>query len=254
MTGLFTHPLRVAGRLVWLAAEVGAASVSFVLGWLPGGAEHSRLERRALWLQRSCRRVLRILNVDIQVAGPVPQEGLLISNHLSYLDILVLSSLTPALFVAKREVRGLPVFGWLAAWGGTLFIDRERRSDVARLNQEIKTVLRNKVVLVLFPEGTSSDGQTVLPFKSSLLEPAAQGNHDLSVSRISYCLRDGKVEEEVCYWRDMTMLPHVINLLSKRAVEASVSFNRIRECSADRKELARQMHAEILRLQSVAAQ
>ena len=254
MTGFFMHPLRVTGRLIWLAAEVGWAGVSFLLGWMPGGPECSRLERQALWLQRGCRRVLRLLKVEVQVDGPVPQTGLLISNHLSYLDILVLSSLTPALFVAKREVSGWPVFGWLAACGGTLFINRERRSDVARLNQEIKTVLHNKLVLVLFPEGTSSDGQTVLPFKSSLLQPATQGSHALSVSHLSYSLRDGKVEDEVCYWRDMTMLPHVINLLSKRAVEASVSFNPIREGSANRKELARQMHAEILRLQSVAAQ
>ena len=105
MTGLFAHPLRVTGRLVWLAAELSLAGLSFLFGSLPGGPEHSRLERQALWLQRSCRRVLRILNVDLRVTGEVPVEGLLICNHLSYLDILVLSSLTPALFVAKREVK-----------------------------------------------------------------------------------------------------------------------------------------------------
>jgi len=248
MTGLLAHPLRVTGRLLWLAAELSLAGLSFLLGSLPGGPGHSRRERQAFWLQRGCRRVLRLLHVEVQVTGDVPAEGLLVSNHLSYLDILVLSSLTPALFVAKREVKTWPVFGWLAACGGTLFIDRDRRHDVARLNQEIKNVLGERVVLVIFPEGTSSDGQTVLPFKSSLLEPAAQANHTLTVSRLSYALSDGKVEDEVCYWRDMTMLPHMLNLLSKRRIEASVSFNRIPEGSNDRKELAKQMHAAVLSL------
>jgi 1-acyl-sn-glycerol-3-phosphate acyltransferase len=161
----------------------------------------------------------------------------------------VLSSLTPALFVAKREVKTWPVFGWLSSCGGTLFIDRERRHDVARLNLEIKQVLRNRVLLVIFPEGTSSDGQTVLPFKSSLLEPAAEGSVPLSVSRLSYRLSDGDVVEEVCYWRDMTMLPHVLNLLSKRGVDATVSFTVIQRVANDRKHLARQMHAAVVSLQ-----
>ena len=143
MTGLLAHPLRVTGRLLWLAAELSLAGLSFLFGSLPGGPGHSRRERQAFWLQRGCRRVLRLLHVEVQVTGDVPAEGLLVSNHLSYLDILVLSSLTPALFVAKREVKTWPVFGWLAACGGTLFIDRERRHDVARLNQEIKVVLQS---------------------------------------------------------------------------------------------------------------
>jgi len=106
---------------------------------------------------------------------------------------------------------------------------------------------------VLFPEGTSSDGQTVLPFKSSLLEPAARQTYPLSAGLIQYELVDGDVSEEVCYWKDMTLVPHLINLCGKRAVQASVHFNHLREGNADRKQLARQLHAEVLRMKHAVA-
>lgn len=108
-------------------------------------------------------------------------------------------------------------------------------------------------MVVLFPEGTSSDGETVLPFKSSLLEPAARQTHPLAAGCLRYEFGDGDVIEEVCYWKDMTLVPHLINLCSKRAVQSSVQFNCLREGSADRKQLARQLHAEVLRIKHAVA-
>lgn len=203
---------------------------------------------RARWLQRHSRRVLRVFRTRIRSTGTVPAAGLLVSNHLSYVDILVLSAITPAAFVAKKDVQRWPVFGWFAMLAGTLFVDRERRHDVGRLNGEIKDALRHPVLLVIFPEGTSSGGQTVLPFKSSLLEPVAGCREIVTAGCISYALVDGDPAEEVCYWKDMTFAPHLFNLLSKRELDAAVSFRPVRECSPDRKELARQLHAEVLRL------
>jgi 1-acyl-sn-glycerol-3-phosphate acyltransferase len=173
---------------------------------------------------------------------------MLASNHLSYLDILMLGAITPVAFVAKREVRNWPVFGWFARLAGTMFVHREKRSDVNRSTAEIKEALRNGALVVLFPEGTSSDGDTVLPFKSALLAPATQQEHPLSASFIRYGLDDGSVADEVCYWRDMTLVPHLLNLLGKRGVSAHVSFMQVHEGCANRKELARQLHAEVVRL------
>ena len=107
--------------------------------------------------------------------------------------------------------------------------------------------------MVLFPEGTSSDGQTVLPFKSALLEPAVGSSLPLSASLIEYQLEDGVVGEEVCYWKDMTFLPHLLNLLSKNGVKGSVGFSELRTCVAHRKELARQLHSEIMALKFSSA-
>src|SRR5213079_1171652 len=139
-------------------------------------------------------------------------------------------------------------FGWFAKLAGTVFVHREQRTQAGRTVKAIQTALQTDSLVVLFPEGTSSDGQTVLPFKSSLLEPAARQAHPLSAGLIQYALGDGDAGEEVCFWKDMTLVPHLINLCSKRAVQASVHFNHLRAGNADRKQLARQLHAEVLRM------
>jgi 1-acyl-sn-glycerol-3-phosphate acyltransferase len=244
MKGLRQHPFRVMGRLTWFGGEVLLSLFVFFFRCVLCPKDSRRLAR-ALWLQRTARRVARIFQLEIESSGPVPAVGLLVCNHLSYLDILVLASLAPAVFVAKREVRSWPVMGLLAQLAGTLFVDRERRTQVGEMNGEIQNALGDGVLVILFPEGTSSDGQTVLPFKSSLLEPATQQKYPLAVGRLQYTLADGDAGAEVCYWGDAVFFPHLLNLLGKRAVRASVRFARIQNHSADRKELARQLHAEV---------
>jgi 1-acyl-sn-glycerol-3-phosphate acyltransferase len=249
MSALFRHPLRVTGRLIWMLAEFAYAAFNFVRRF----GRNASPAQRALWLQHSSRRMLKIFKTSIRTAGTIPTGGLLVSNHLSYVDILVISSITPAIFVAKREVKSWPVFGWFAKTAGTLFVDRERRTLVGQTTDEIQTALDRGALVVLFPEGTSSNGETVLPFKTSLLEPATRQLHALYAGVIQYRLEDGDVGEELCYWKDMTLVPHLINLLSKKKIHASVSFTQLREGSTDRKELARQLHSEILRLKESVA-
>jgi 1-acyl-sn-glycerol-3-phosphate acyltransferase len=103
---------------------------------------------------------------------------------------------------------------------------------------------------VLFPEGTSSGGDSVLPFRSSLLEPVAHQSFPVTPVLLSYDLDVGMASEEVCYWRDMTLFPHLMNLLAKREIRATVTFGEPRVHDADRKELARQLHAEVLALKN----
>jgi lyso-ornithine lipid O-acyltransferase len=251
MKALLRHPVRVVLRLFWLIAEFTLAAINFAR-WC-GFSKDCPESKRAAWLQYSSRRVLRVFRPSIKTSGTVPTRGLLVSNHLSYVDILVIASITPAMFVAKREVRGWPVFGFFARLAGTVFVDRERRTHVGQTTNEIQTALDHGALVVLFPEGTSSDGKTILPFKSSLLEPAARNPHSLFASLIQYELEDGDVSEEICYWKDMTLVPHAFNLLSKRTIHASVSFTQLRDSSSDRKELARQLHSEISRLKEAPA-
>jgi 1-acyl-sn-glycerol-3-phosphate acyltransferase len=247
VNAFFTHPLRVTGRLFWLGSELLLAALNYGLR-CAFCAPDSLPPARAAWLQNSSRRVLRVFRIETQSGGHIPSSGLLVCNHLSYLDILVLAALTPCVFVAKSEVKSWPVFGWFAKLAGTVFVHREQRTRAAFTVKEIENALQNDSLLVLFPEGTSSDGQTVLPFKSSLLEPATRQAHQLSAALIQYALDDGDVGEEVCYWKDMTLVPHLVNLCSKRNVQATVHFNQLRHGSSDRKQLARQLHAEVLRL------
>ena len=247
MNGAYKHPLRVGARLIWLTGELMWTAARFIPCVLFRSGD-SLFEARACWLQAGCRRVLRIFNAHIQAKGPIPSLGLLVSNHLSYLDILLLGSLTPSVFVAKREVANWPVFGWFARLAGTMFADRERRAQVGPLTRQLRTALDQEVLVVLFPEGTSSDGRSILPFKSALLEPATMSPHPLSASSITYELADGDAAEEVCYWKDMSFIPHLLNLLSKGRVHISVDFCRVCRGPANRKELATQLRAEVFKL------
>jgi len=165
-------------------------------------------------------------------------------------DILVLCSLTPAVFVAKQEVKSWPVMGWMARLGGTVFIDRQRRTHVGEVNDEIQNALADGALVVIFPEGTSSDGRTVLPFKSSLLKPATQPAYPLTIACIEYALDDGDAGAEVCYWGDAVFFPHLLNLLSKRNVRATVRFAPVSDPGPDRKQLAERLHGEVLRLKN----
>ena len=252
MNSWLKHPFRVTGRLFWLGGELFLAALSYTIH-CAACPRDSLLSARAAWLQNTSRRLLRVFRIETQFTGDIPSSGLLVSNHLSYLDILVLSALAPCVFVAKREVKHWPVFGWFAKRAGTVFVPREQRSQAIQTVNEIEAALQTGVLVVLFPEGTSSGGETVLPFKSSLLEPAARQTHSLTAGLLQYELRDGDASEEVCYWKDMTLVPHLINLCSKRTVQASVRFNHLREGNADRKQLARQLHAEVLRMKHAVA-
>jgi len=241
--------LRAAGRLCWFAWEVVVIILNYLFTAAFAPKKTQRYERAA-WLSRSSRRHLKIFGYSATVAGEIPQSGLLVSNHLSYLDILAISATTPAVFVSKSEVRRWPLFGWFAAIAGTVFVERERRLHVGDVNREIETALAAGVLVVVFPEGTSSDGKTVLPFRTSLLEPAARGGHEISVGWIHYDLDDGDAGNEVCYWGDHSFFPHLINLMGKRRVRATLRFGKFHRTTDDRKELAQQLHAAVLELKN----
>jgi len=249
MKGLCRHPLRVTGRFLWFVGVVLAAVFDFLFR-RAFRRNNSTPAARALWLQRHSRRVLKIFRLEARVSGPVPTCGLLVSNHLGYLDIFLLASITPMMFVSKREIKFWPVVGRLTQMAGTLFVDRERRAQVGQVNDEIQAALDRGALVVLFPEGGSSNGQTVLPFKSSLLEPAVQPAYPLSVSAIQYAIEDGDVVREVCYWGDHTFFPHLLNLLGKRAIRATVRFAPVQRTGADRKQLAVQLRELILKLKA----
>jgi 1-acyl-sn-glycerol-3-phosphate acyltransferase len=241
--------LRAARKLCWFALQVAANVVDYVFT-TAFVAKQSRRRARARWLQRACRRHLKIFGYTADLSGPVPRSGLLVSNHLSYLDILAICSISPAVFVSKADVRRWPLFGWLAEIGGTVFIERERRTHVGAVNREIENALAEGVLVVIFPEGTSSDGTDVLPFRASLLEPALRGGHGISTAWIHYDLPDGDAKQEVCYWGDHTFFPHLIHLLGKKSVHATLRFGRFEKAINDRKELAKHLREAILELKA----
>jgi 1-acyl-sn-glycerol-3-phosphate acyltransferase len=210
----------------------------------------NRLETRAAWLHEWCRFACRVLGVRTNVRGNIPNKGLLVCNHLSYLDIVVLSATTPCVFVAKSDVRRWPLFGWLARSGGAIFVNRCKKVDAADARDAVRDAIKNGTLVVLFPEGTSSDGSTVLPFKSALFEPAVVLGSDVSAGAIDYVLPGGSVADEVCYWRDMTLVPHLFNLFGNKAIQANVVFAQVKSRMRDRKIVAREARETIIGMRS----
>ena len=244
----FRHPFRTAGRGLGLAWILVSGAVGFGLLMLREKGRPAR-RARAVWLQCHSRRTLRLLGLRPSIRGPVPQGGLLVCNHLSYLDILMISATVPSAFVAKSEVRRWPAFGWFARQSGTVFVDRTRRAGVAHAVPEIESALGEGLLVVIFPEGTSSDGQDVLPFKSSLLDVAAEGRHPVTAARVRYEVEGGgSAGEDVCYWGDMTLLPHLIKLFGLDRVRGELAFGPTVCRPAERKLLALELRAEIREL------
>src|SRR5450631_3116401 len=133
----------------------------------------SSARKRAL-VKRWSQRLLRILVVEARLHGDIGARGgnvLIVANHISWLDIFVLNSVHPVRFVAKSELARWPIVGAMINGAGTLFIERTQRRDTRRVNHHVARVLASGDVVAIFPEGTTTDGLDMLPFKSSLLQP-----------------------------------------------------------------------------------
>lgn len=164
---------------------------------------------------------------------------LLVSNHLSYLDIFVLFSKLRCLFVAKSDVKAWPFIGFLVRTCGILFIDRNRKRDVTRVNQLISKNITENQGIILFPEGTTSPGFDVLPFRSSLLEYPASNGFPVSCVSISYQTKSGEdpAFESVCWWADTPFFSHFLTLLGLRGIQATLHFSKELISLNDRKQL-----------------
>jgi 1-acyl-sn-glycerol-3-phosphate acyltransferase len=226
----------------------------FLIGALRGLWLHRKLPRNAsrmesaAWLHESCARTLRAIELQVDVTGELPARGLIVSNHLSYLDIVVLSTAVPCVFVSKVEVAKWPIFGHYARWSGCVFVQRHGRADVARVNAGIRDTLQEGVPVVLFPEGTTTDGHRVLRFHSTMLQPAIDAAALITPCSIAYELEDGDPAREACWWGDMALLPHLWNLLGKRTIRARVTFGEPIQVSGDRKRLSTALHEEVVQL------
>lgn len=240
-------------RVIVRAARLISVTLLLYLGWelvdllLVLAPRARRTWRRAVmrrWSRASC----AALSVRVEVAGPPPASGsFLVSNHLSYLDVAVLASVTDTVFVSKSEVRGWPGIGWLARRFGTIFVARERKRDLPETNRRIDEALADGEGVVVFPEGTSTRGDQVLPFRPALLAPAADRRLPVRAASLHYATREGDPPASlaVCWWGDAPFLPHLRGLLALRGVEARVAFDPDPVQESDRKELAEKLWCKV---------
>ncbi|MBL4813565.1 MAG: 1-acyl-sn-glycerol-3-phosphate acyltransferase [Rhodobacteraceae bacterium] len=173
------------------------------------------------WITQSvCRAAFAIIGIPLIMRGKVmPYAGAMVSNHVSWLDILALNARKRIYFVSKAEVAGWPGIGWLAKATGTVFIKRERREASGQV-----TMLRDRLVagqrLLFFPEGTSSDGMRILPFKptlfASLYEAQEQAALWVQPVTLNYFAPDGVDARFYGWWGDMELGPHLLLTLAAR--------------------------------------
>lgn len=186
-------------------------------------------EARADWLHRFAARAMRGLGIEIEVEGAFPERGALISNHLGYLDIVVFAALHPCVFVAKAEIEQWPVVGWMTNMSGAVYVSRGHGGSAMRARQGMRETVEAGVPVVFFPEGTTSDASGLLPFHSGLLAQVMALKTQVTAAHLTYALEADNgpgvtVGDDVCYWGDATLVPHVFRLLGLRGLRAEVRF------------------------------
>jgi 1-acyl-sn-glycerol-3-phosphate acyltransferase len=186
-------------------------------------------EQRADWLHRFCARGIRGMGIEIRVEGVFPERGAVISNHLSYLDIVVFASLHPCVFVSKEEVRRWPVVGWMTTMSGTVYVARGHGGSTMRARKGMQAALDAGLPVVFFPEGTTSNGSQLLKFHSGLLSQVIAGGAPVTAAYLQYGFGEDNgpnvsVADDVCYWGDRHMLTHVFKFLALRGVRAEIRF------------------------------
>jgi len=186
-------------------------------------------EQRAEWLHRFCARALKGMGIEIDVVGEFPKRGALISNHLSYLDIVVFAALHPCVFVSKAEIERWPVVGWMTTMSGTVYVARGHGGSALKARAGMQAALDAGLPVVFFPEGTTSNGHGLLKFHSGLLAQVVQGHSPVTAAYLQYNFVEENgpgvsVENDVCYWGNRNMLAHIFKFLGLRGVRAKARF------------------------------
>ena len=210
-------------KLIWVVILLLAAVVDW---WVrrPGVGVAG-----AVWIHGWCQRIVRAIGVEVRVVGELPAYGAVVSNHLSYLDIVLYSAVRPFVMVAKSEVRGWPLVGWLTLRAGTVYVKRGGGpSTYPGVNAAMAEAYRSGLPVLFFPEGTTTDGSGVLPFRRGLFHSALNEGVPLRVAALRYSLEDagGSVEEDVCWWGDALLAPHLWRLLGLKGIRAEICFGR----------------------------
>ncbi len=190
----------------------------------------------------------KIFSMKIETEGVAPEPPFfIVSNHLSYIDIAVYAAVLKTTFVSKMEVKHWPVVGFMARTLGIIFIDRRKRSDVHRVNEEISSQINNRQGVILFPEGTTSPGTEIMRFRPALLQYAAEEGVSVSYSAIRYQTteKDQSAHLSVCWWGNKPMLKHLFMMGKNRSIEAAIRFGEDRVKHHDRKKLAKKLQKSV---------
>ncbi|AOZ07347.1 lysophospholipid acyltransferase family protein [Cupriavidus malaysiensis] len=238
--------LRKLGLVLHLVR--GALTCALLFPWLGPAA-------RQWHIRRWSRRLLRLCGITVELQGEPPATGaghgaMVVCNHISWLDIYVINCWQPVRFVAKSEIRSWPLIGWLCQQTGTIFIERGRKRDAHRVLHDITGVMRQGDLVCVFPEGTTSDGSSVLPFHANLMQaPLSAG---LPVQPLGLAYLDGATRQPTlapAYIGDLSLLQCLNAVLSAPPIVARLSFApALHAASASRRELGEAAREVVMHL------
>lgn len=239
------HP-RTLFRLARAALHLlqGSVTVAVVYPWL-GEAHRHALKRR--W----SRQLLAMLGVRLRYHGALQADatlpcGLIVANHISFLDIFVVNAIAPTAFVSKDDVRSWPLIGWLCRHTDTLFLERGSRTAAQRARESLVAHLRCGKRVALFPEGTTTRGDTVLPFHSALLQAAIDAGTTVTPIVLRYRTNDGSHSTAPAYVDDVTLLECLRAIAGEKRLYAEVVAHApLTAIDADRRQLSAHAHRMI---------
>ena len=194
------------------------AGLLLVSLWFPLISHDHRSKLKACW----ARRLLGIMGIELRVQGEIPDGGLIVANHISWLDIFVISAARPTAFVAKAEIRRWPMLGWLAHQVDTLFIQRGSRHHAQHIAHEMTSLLNAGHSVAVFPEGTTGNGRDLMRFHAALLQPAISAGHPVRPLAIRYRDAEGLYTDVPAYIGDMSIGDSILQTLSARGLVAEL--------------------------------
>jgi 1-acyl-sn-glycerol-3-phosphate acyltransferase len=185
---------------------------------------------RAAWLSRLCRRLMRSMNMTVHTIGTVPYQGAVISNHLSYTDVLLHSASRPCVYVAKAELRKTPVFGWCSLMSGTVYVSRGAGGSAAKAAEDMARDFRDGLPVVFFPEGTTGVGdEPVMSFRTGLISQTLAAGAPITAAFIRYELAPvdlaaGKTVRNDVAWGSCTLLQHLWNFFGLHTLHGTIQY------------------------------
>jgi len=210
----------------------------------------------ALMVREWSRQMLRIMGVELVVRGTPPANGpvLLVANHISWLDIVVMNAAQPARFVSKADVKHWPVLGALITGAGTLYIERENRRDAMRVVHQMAESLRAHDTIAVFPEGTTGDGRSLLPFHANLFQAAISANAPVLPVALAYMDgTSGERSDAPLFIGDTTLVASIWSTLRACRLQAVVHFGEPQFYQGrDRRAWARDVRAEVAQMLGLA--
>jgi 1-acyl-sn-glycerol-3-phosphate acyltransferase len=181
-------------------------------------------------VHRWSRRIVHAIGISLRVTGVPPASGAVVSNHLSYLDILLYSAIAPFIMVAKVEVRSWPLLGWFTAQAGTVYVERGAPpSTYPTVNRAMTAAYRTGLPVLFFPEGTTTDGSAILPFRRGLFHSVLDNHVPLRSAALRYTLTRNNgaatIGEHVCWWGEALLAPHLFRCLGLSGLRAEICFD-----------------------------